>query len=291
VKRFKALPYVIALGSLFGSNLVVSRYLLTQMEPIVLNSVRLFSASLLFLGIYIFSPHCQIPRGTRFWGKVAVYGVFGLAFPMTAYISSLQYQSSGITALMSTLGPVITGILAQIFLPGRPYTPRKIAGSLIAFGGAGLILLRGESGLADIAQADWRGYAWIGFGVLMSSASYIYARRFLADEDSIDVGGVRMITAALFLVPFTALTVGFDLSRVTPLGWLGVGYATILGTFVAFLLEFNIVKKFGPLATVQNTFIIPVVAAALGVLLLGEQVTWTFLVGMGAIFAGLALLN
>jgi drug/metabolite transporter (DMT)-like permease len=291
MSRFKALPYVILLGALFGSNLVLARYLLTQFQPIVLNSLRLVTASILFLGIFIFSPNRKIPHGRRFWLHAGVYGIFGLAIPMTAYITSLEYQSSGVTALLNTLGPVVTGVLSQIFLPGEPFTLRKIAGSIVAFGGAGLILVRGESGLAGIAHADWRGYAWIILGVVMGSAGYIYARRFLANDDPIDVAGVRMITAALFLVPVAGLTAGIDFSRVTTLSWLGVGYSALFGTFSAFLLEFFILKKFGAIATTQASYVIPVVATTLGFLLLREQVTFTMLGGMGAIFAGLALLN
>jgi drug/metabolite transporter (DMT)-like permease len=291
MKRLKSLPYIILLGTLFGSNLVLARYLLTQFEPLVLNSLRLVCASALFLGIFIFSPSRKIPRSPRFWLSTGIYGIFGLAIPMTAYISSLQYQSSGVTSLLNTLGPVVTGIFSQIFLPGEPFTLKKIAGSVVAFGGAGLILLKGESGLAGIPHADWRGYAWIGLGVLLASASYIYARRYLANEDPIDVAGVRMMTAAMFLAPVAGLTVGIDFSHVTTVGWIGVGYSAIFGTFASFLLEFIILKKFGAIATTQSSFVIPVVATSLGFLFLSEQVTFSIIGGMVAIFAGLALLN
>ena len=77
---------------------------------------------------------------------------------MTSIVSSLQFQSSGITAVLITTSPAITVIMAHFFLPDEPLTRRKSLGVLFALGGALLLAARGESGLPDVSRANPLGY-------------------------------------------------------------------------------------------------------------------------------------
>jgi drug/metabolite transporter (DMT)-like permease len=291
LKTFKALPFILLLGTLFGSTMVISRFSLGQMEPGVYNSLRLVIVIICFTLVFAFSPGRQWPRDRKLWLHAGIWGLLGLAIPMMSFISALQYQSSGVTSLLITLNVAITVILAHFFLSDETLTPRKFLGLAIAFAGAGLILLRGETGLASLGKADWRGYALVGAGVLGTSIGYIYARKFLQTSNEFQVISVRMVIAALVIIPFTLSTTGFDLSGVRWSGVLALLFSAVIGTFFTFQVEFLIVKRFGASATSEAAYIVPVVATGLGALLLGEQVTWTIVIGMLIIFVGITLLN
>ncbi|MCB0117127.1 MAG: DMT family transporter [Caldilineaceae bacterium] len=285
-----SLPFVLLLGTIFGSSLVVSRFSVGQYDPRTYIALRLTIAAVLHLVAYLFTAR-RLPRGRSLWIHAAVLGIIGSAMPMTAVISSLQYQSSGVTSLLMTLNPVVTLILAQIFLQDESMTWGKSFGVMVAFSGAILLFVQGETGLAGFTQADWRGYMWSGAGVVASASGSIYARRFLRHGDSFDVASIRMFSASLVMVAVAWSTVGFDLSRVDIRGVGALVYASVLGTFVAFLLSFYIIKRFGATASSQTSYVMPVASTVLGSLLLGEQVTANMLAGMALIFSGLALLN
>ncbi|MBP7960692.1 MAG: DMT family transporter [Caldilineaceae bacterium] len=287
----QAAMLVLLLGTFYGSTLVVSRFSVGQYDPRVYISLRLMLAALAHALVYAFSRTRRWPTDPSLWVRAGILGVLGTALPMTAIVSSLQYQSSGVTSLLLTLNPAVVVILAQIFLADEPMTWRRIAGVLIAFGGAGLLLMRGETGLANLVQADWRGYAWVSVGILGGASATVYARRMLRFEDAIDVAAVRMTVAALVLIPVTSLTVGYDLSRVDAAGVMALIYAAIFGTFSGMILNFYIIKHHGATPASQVSYVIPVVATGLGALLLGEQITPLMLVGMVIIFAGITLLN
>lgn len=287
----KAVLWVLLLGTFYGSTLVVSRFSVGQYDPRAYISLRLILAATAHSLVYAFSRGQQWPRDPSLWLRAGILGVLGTALPMTAIVSSLQYQSSGMTSLLLTLNPAVTVVLAHIFLADEPLTWRKMAGVLLAFSGAGLLLLRGETGLADLVQADWRGYAWVSMGIFGGAAATVYARRMLRFEAAIDVASIRMLVAAIVLIPVTGLTVGYDLSSVDMAGYISLVYAAIFGTFSGMLINFYIIKTYGATPASQVSYVIPVVATGLGAIFLDERITPVMLVGMVIIFAGITLLN
>lgn len=284
-------PSVLMTGVLLGSTLVVTRFSLGQLDTQTYVALRLGGGTLLFLIGYLVFRLRPWPRDPGLWLRAGIYGLIGTALTMTGFTQSLRYQSSGVTSLLTTLSPVETALLAHFFLKGERLTRQRLAGGLIAFAGAGLLLLRGESGLADLAQADWRGYAWALVGVTSNSAGLVYARRWLNNEDPYAVTSIRILTGALVIGLLAALTTGYDLSAVRPSGLLAVLYAAAAGTFLAFLLYLTVVQRFGATVASQAEYIVPLIASGLGVVFLGERITPTMLLGMAVIFAGLAVFD
>jgi drug/metabolite transporter (DMT)-like permease len=207
---------------------------------------------------------------------------------MLGIVGSLQYQSSGVTAVLITLGPAFTVLLAHFFLPDEVLTRRKGFGVSLAFSGGLLLAIRGESGLPDIAQADPIGYGLVILSLISASGMRVYARRFMQDLDEFNVASVRMFMATLVVLPATIFIVGVDLSKVNGIGILVLGYASIAGTFLAMLLSFTIVRRFGATASAMTSYIVPVFSSLGGMLILDERITLTMLLGMGLIAIGLS---
>lgn len=289
--NIKALPYVILLGFFFGSSLIVSRFSVGQFEPTTYIALRMVISSFGHLFIYFLVTGRQIPRDRQLWKHGIILGIFGTAIPMTCVVSSLQYQSSGVTSLLLTTVPAVTVVLAHFILPDEMLTPRKIIGVSLALGGAIMLALSGEDGLAETSQGISLGYVFIGVAIAFSASMTIYARRFMKGFDAFDVASARMISASVVMVPFSLLTVGFDLSQVTIQGYGALLYAAIVGTFLGMLLSFYNIKRFGATPAAMTSYIIPIVAGIGGVIVLGEEFTQTMVVGMIVIIAGIALLQ
>jgi len=287
----QALPYVSLLGFLFGSTLIASRFSVGQFEPVTYIGLRLTMASLGHAAVYTLARRRRWPTGRRLWRHAVVLGVLGTALPMTAIVTSLQYQSGGITALLITTSPALTVLLAHFFLSDEALTLRKSAGVALALGGAALLALRGESGLPDVSQASPVGYGLVLLAMVLGSSMTIYARKYMRDLDAFDVASVRMFAAALSIMPVSALSAGFDLHAVDGQGYLALVYAAMVGTFAGFILAFYTIQRFGATASAMTAYVIPVVTGIGGVLVLGETVTPAMLVGMGVILSGIAIIN
>ena len=287
----KALPYITLLGLIFGSTLVVSRFSVGQFEALTYVGLRLTLASLGHVAIYTFSRRRSWPRSRSLWLHASVLGIFGTAIPMSAIVTSLQFQSSGITSVLITTSPAITVIMAHFFLPEEPLTGRKSLGVLLALGGALLLALLGESGLPDVSRASPLGYVLVLAAMMFGSGSAVFARKYMRDMDTVDVASVRMISAALVVMPASLLLVGFDLSAVTAQGYLALIYAALVGTFSGMMLNFYNIKNFGATASAMTAYVIPVAATLGGVLLLGETITAGMLAGMALIIVGVTIIN
>ncbi len=289
--NIKALPYVTLLGFFFGSSMVASRFGVSQFEPTTYVGIRMILSSLMALAVYRIATGRRLPRDRELWKRAGMLGVFGTAVPMTCIIISLQYLSSGLSSLLLSVSPAITIILAHFILPDELLSRRKVYGVGLALGGALLLALSGENGLPDASAAAPIGYMLVLVGMVFSSVMVIYARKRLSGYDAYEVGSIRIFTTALVVMPFSLLTVGFDISAVTGAGFLGLVYSAIVGTFLGLLLSFYNIKRFGATPSVMATYIIPIFAGIGGVLVLGEEITLTMLIGMGIIVSGIVLLQ
>ena len=288
---FSSLPYIVLLGFFFGSTLVASRFSVGQFEPTTYIGLRLTMAGLGHAAIYAVSRRRHWPTDRRLWKHAIVLGVLGTAVPMTFIVSSLQYQSSGITSLLITTSPAITVLMAHFFLTDEQLDGKKISGVVLALGGAALLALRGESGLPDVTQSSPIGYGLVLTAMLFGSGATIYARKYMSDLNAFDVGSIRMVAAATVVLPLSILFVGFDLTAVTGQGYIALGYAALVGTFAGMLLAFYNIKQFGATASAMTAYIIPIFAGIGGALLLNEHITTFMLLGMSLIMTGIALIN
>ena len=286
-----AFPYILLLGVLWGTTLVMSRFGVGQFDPVLFVALRLTIASLAFGLVYAVSRRRQVSRQRYLWRHAALLGVVGTAVPMTAIVSSLQFQSSGVTSLLVTTSPAFIVVAAHLFLPDEQLNLTKGMGVVLALGGAALLILRGETGLPNVTEANPLGYALVILGILAETTGAIYIRKKMQGLDAFDVTAVRLLAATVVTLPVALLWRGFDVAQVNGAGLLSLAYAALAGAFAAQLMAFYITRRFGATAFSLTSYVIPVVAAVAGVFVLGETITIWMLGGMVLIVFGIMLIN
>ena len=287
--RWRALPYVGLLGILLGLGPVVVRFSLRQFQPVGFRFFQYLIASFVFLLVYVLRRQ-KLPTDRLLWQRAGMMG-FVTVCAILGVILALQYLSSGVVSLILTLIPVAVAILAHRFLPDEKLTIRRLIGAVVAFAGVGLVLMRSETGLAELTSIDPRGIFYCGIATLGFGGYIIYARRYLGNWSGYDVIAVRSFCAMFILLLLAWFFGGFDLQNVSWTGWLsaitmGVGFS-----FGAYQLEFFIIRRYGATVTSQVNYISPLAAAIAGALFLGEQFTLVILLGMAVVFTGLRILN
>ncbi len=270
--------------------MLASRFSIGQYHPLTFVGARLSLAGLGHLAVYLLSRR-RFPRDAELLKRSVLIGIFGTAIPMSFIVTSMQYQSSGITAVLITVAPAITVLMAHFVLPDESLNRRKALGIMLALSGAVSLILLGESGLPDVSQVNPIGYGLVFGAMIFGGGTTVYARKYMREMDSFDVSTVRMVTAALIVMPISLLVAGFDFSSVDSRGYFALIYGTLTGTFAGALIGFIVIKRFGATVSSMVAYIIPVVAGIGGVLLLGEQITIGMLGGVALIMLGLALIN
>jgi drug/metabolite transporter (DMT)-like permease len=279
------LPAVLTLSLFFGTTLVVSRFSLGQFHPFTYVAIRMAIAALLAL-LWTWLRYHRLPRGRSVWIHGSIVGLFATAAPMLTFVTALQYQSSGVTALFVTLTPISAMIYAHFRLPDERMTTRRMAGALVSFAGVGLLLATGETGLGE---THWEGFALVLFGVAANGFGIVHVRKYLSNEKTLDITAVRLVAASLVAIPLAWIVDGYDLSRVQWSGVLAVIYAAVPGALFGFSLYSFLVARFGPSKATQTEYLVPVVTVVIGAILLREHVSPIVIAGMATVFAGIAI--
>lgn len=276
---------------MWGLNLVISRFGISQFDAYVFIGLRLAIATAIFGAVYIISANQRWSRDPILWRNAAITGFFGIAIPFAGFIGALQYQSAGLTSLLVTTGPAIMVTVAHFFLPDERLKRSTIIGVLVALGGALLIVGRGESGLPDVTRANPIGYIMV-FGALLSdTASNIFIRKKMRGTNTFDVTSIRLLVASLVVLPLALWRTPPDLATITTAGWAALLFTSILSTALAQWLAFYIVRTFGTTTMAMVGYIVPIVAIIAGVLILGETITVGMIVGMMLIVSGILIVN
>ncbi|HXH72158.1 MAG TPA: DMT family transporter [Mariprofundaceae bacterium] len=209
-------------------------------------------------------------------------GIYGA---MLATYWSAQFIPSGWIAVIFGLSPVVTGLLASLWLEGERLTLSRLAG--MALGLAGLVVIFGSS-LSLNGKAVF-GVVGILLAATIQSASAIWVKRIDAAVPAIVMtSGGLAVAAPLFLV--TWLVSGSGLPHDIPARTLGaIGYLALFGSVIGFALYFYVLRHVEATRVSLITLVTPVMALLLGSMLNGEAVTAAVLSGATLILSGLAL--
>lgn len=216
-----------------------------------------------------------------------VVGLVGSAVPFALLAWGEQHIDSGLTAVLNASTPLFTAGLAVPLL-GERARPRVVAGLVVGLVGVGVVAgvggdsFRGSDALAALAPVVAGGC--YGFTFCWAARHLMGVEPVVAAAGQVTAGAVLMAPVALTTSAVHGVVPGLDaLGALVLLG--------VLGTGVAYVLSFRLVADMGPTVASLCTYIIPLVALAVGAVLLGEAVTVRTVVGGAIIVASVALVT
>ena len=276
----------------FGLSFVFTSLALTELRPLTIIVVRLV-ISLVLLGAL-----SRVPAVTRIigtWerprrGDGRGFLVIALFQPFLYFLSEntgLLYAGPAVASIIVATIPVVTPVFAFLLLRER-ITLATVFGAFLSVGGVVLIVLAdGEAGGAHPLGV------FLVFGAVLAAVGYAIALRRLPSEYSslTVVAWQNMIGLALFL-PLLAL---FDARSLLGAGLPSpevLGALLFLGAFpstVSFVFLGRGIRVLGATKANVMTNTVPVFATVFSVLVLGEVLRWSTVVGMAIVISGVLL--
>lgn len=178
--------------------------------------------------------------------------------------------------------PILAGLLGYIFRQER-LERRWIWATLMAIIGCGLIILPRGS-----IKIDLTGFT-LTLGAGLAYATYAVASKGLLEKHPPDaVVAVVFSAGAILLSPI--LFQGDLAWLAQPVGLALALHLGLLATAAAYILFSRGLQRIPVASAVTYSLAEPLTAAALGLLLLREDLTVSMVVGMGLVVAGLAIL-
>jgi drug/metabolite transporter (DMT)-like permease len=288
----------LALALIWGSSFLLMKLGLHALAPVQIAFVRIVAGALVLL-LLLRVTGGRLPHESRTWRHLLFSSVFLTVLPFTGFALGETRVSSALAGIGNATTPIAAVLFGLALLPSDRLTRRKLIAVVIGFLGVVTIMQPWESA----GRPDALGFGIVVLSGMSYGLGWTYLRRTLADAD---LGGLSQPTAlllcgAVLMVPVTFawwLTQRGSMPAPWTLhagpGWAAYGpllailVLGVVGTGLAYMLQFDVVRGAGVTVSATVTYLIPVVSVALGVLVLGEHLAWPQLVG-AVIVVGSAL--
>lgn len=270
---------------IWGSTWMFIKLGLRDLPPLSFAAARFLLATAILSAI-VAARRPRLPSGREWW-LLAQTGVlaFGLNYGLLFW--GEQHISSGLAALLQATIPVFGMLLAHPYLPGERLNARKLAGALLGVAGVGVIFSH-QLG-AEGSMALWGSAAVVAGAAFVAWANVLVKARGLKLEASVLSAG-QMACGFLALASAALVLEGSPARlRWTPLAVACLLYLTLVGSVAAFLLFYWLVRHVDVTKTMLISLVTPLAAVLLGVVALGEEVSWRTVAGGAVIMSGVAL--
>lgn len=271
---------------LWGFTYVATKIALQEFDTFALMLFRHLSAGVLILTILKFKRIKILQVAREHWKELLPLSILGIIIKQIFFLWGLSNTSPSHSALMYTLVPVFTAILAWHLIDEKMNLARW-TGIAIAFVGAVL--------LATDGKFDFEGEYILGDSITMVSvvASGIFA--VMAKPVITKIGVFRTLGIiylfSMPVVPLFCLNSAFEQnwSSISINGWMAAAYLIIAGTVIAYFCHQYALKQLPASVVSSFAYTQPVLAAIFSFLILKENFSPYFFISTLLIFAGLLL--
>jgi drug/metabolite transporter (DMT)-like permease len=277
--------YTVA-GLIWGGSFLFVEYALTALTPIGVALWRTtFGALAMLIAIVIYRS--KLPTSFDAWKKMTIAGMFMSSVPFTLFAYAQTFVSSALASILNAVTPIATVVVMLIAFRSEKLKPHVVVGLLVGL--VGVLVVLG---------------VWQGFGdneplaiiaLLVAVTCYgigtPYVRNYIAPlklSTEVSVFG-QIGTAAITLLPVYLIS-GQYFTSTPSLAAIGSVIAIgALGSGVAYLLYYKVLDVVGSAIASSVTYITPIIAVILGVLILNEQLHWYEPVGGIIVILGAAI--
>jgi drug/metabolite transporter (DMT)-like permease len=271
------------LALLWGSSFTFIKVSLEGLTPGQLVLGRLVLGAAVLLSI-VAVRKVALPRSVQVWGHIGAAGLFGNVIPFLLLSYGEKSTGAGIAGVLIGASPLLTLALATAVLPTERATVRKAVGLGIGFAGVVLVIGPWHESLGSL------GGRLACFGAAVSYAvGFVYVRKFLSPLGlaPLSLAASQLVSAAVLqavVTPFLDWRVPALTGSVT----FSVVVLGLLSTGLAYVLYFRLIGDVGATTASAVNYVVPVFAVLIGVLFLGEPVTWNLLAGGLVVLLGVA---
>jgi drug/metabolite transporter (DMT)-like permease len=282
---------------IWAVNFIAAKIGLRSLPAMTLASFRVVLAGTVMLPFYLFCSRLPAFAGaarTR-WrdfglGDVWIFlymGFFGVVTNQVCFTVGLRYTSVSHAAVIVGIGPIYTLIFA-VLLKLETATWRKAIGMVMAF--AGIAAMAAEHGVSAHSPS-MLGDAITMTGSIGFAMYVVLGKRLGGRYDPLTMTAFSHYAGALMVLPvaiYRAVTLGSTehWRAIAWTGWAALLYMVIFSSAVAYVFYFWLLRYLEASQLSAFTYLLPVVATALGILWLGEKGSWGQVLGGALALSG-----
>jgi drug/metabolite transporter (DMT)-like permease len=252
-----------ALGIIWGLPYFFIKVAVQEVSPFALAFVRVLLAALILMPIAW--RRGALRSLAKHKAPIIAFGLIEFAIPFSLISLGERWISSSVTGILIAMVPLSIALIQRFFGIREALGGWRIAGLAIGFIGVAALL-----GTGPISGAlGWAGVGCMLVSTLCYAVGPLIIQRHLHGLDSIGPLAASLAVASVILLIPAALEIPSSLPSANALGSIAV--LGIVCTAIAMLLMFYLVRHAGASRASVITYINPVVATLLGVLVLDEH--------------------
>jgi drug/metabolite transporter (DMT)-like permease len=274
----------------WGVHYIVVKDALSHFAPLTFNAIR-FSLGLSILLIAALRNGSAMRIRREDMGKLLVLGLIGPFGYQVLFIQAMGRTTSTNVALLVATMPTWTALLT-ISMGIVMIRRQMIVGIVMSLIGVAFVVLGRAGASFSLSSDDLLGSGLILVAAMLSAIYNIHVKSL------IDRYGGSVIAVWTYILTTVGLIIvaSPQLIRLTahdlPLRvWPNLLYSGLLSSAMGFLVEYYAIRRIGPPRTAAYYNFIPLVAAAAGVIIIGEPLSIGLIIGGSLVLSGVVIVR
>ena len=278
--------------TIFAFNIIICKEIANAeiVTPLALFTLRALGATILFWLFSLFIPKEKIER--KDFKYILIASLLGLLIPQMTFLSAITITTTIDTSILTSLSPIMTMIIAAIFLK-EPITWKKSSGVMLAFGGVLLLIFN------SLSMATGGVYQTSPAGIMLMLLNSLSFALYL--------GVFRPLISRYHVFTFMKWMFLISLLISLPIAWHDIHsinvadlkinivseilYVIVFATFIAYWLIPIGQKNIRPTLVSMYSYLQPILGVIISICIGMDVLTWQKIVSVLAVFTGVALVN
>ena len=254
--------------------------------PLASGEIALYRAILaaVLIGAYLLCTKQKIPvKKIKKEIPILLFSGIAMGFNWILLFEAYKYTTVSLATICYYFAPVIVMIVCPILFKEK-LTIKQIV--CFVASSIGLVLI---TGFGDNSNSNILGII-LGLGAACFYASVIILNKYIRKVDGVERTFLQFLSAIIILVPYVFLTSGITLNVLDSKGWICLIFVGVVHTGITYCMYFTSIKNLSGQKTAILSYIDPLVAVVVSVLILKEDITLIQVIG-GILILGFTLLN
>ena len=289
MRHFQLKGHIATLGAviLFGLMSPMCKLAMQHgaIDGLLLAFFRISGAAVLFWFLSLFMAREPIVR--KDWLPMVGMSLCGMVINQFLYVLGIQHTAPTNACVVGTATPVMTFILAALFLHHR-VTLLRVCGFLLASVGALVLILGSGGGLSGHPVGD----ALCLLSQFSAACYFVFFGGVLRRYHPVTImKWLFLIASALTVLPMGSRLAALPDATLSTHEMLAVAYVVIGGSFFSYLLLIVGQQRLAPPTVAAYNYVQPIIAAAVGIVLGLDIITWQKCLSLLLIASGVLLIS
>ncbi|UFJ41957.1 DMT family transporter [Brevibacillus humidisoli] len=270
-----------------GGNIAIGKMIVEEVPVFLFSEIRFLIASAILLPLLMARGEGRFKLPLSGWKEMGLQAFFGVFLFSLFMLYGVQYTTATAAGIITSTVPAFIALFSLWLLREKLTRNRMFA---ILFSVLGIALITFQAGGVVLDAAQMLGNLLVLLAVAAEALFTIFAKRLAGQVTPFQLAAGVNLFGLLFFLPFAVWEfVWFDLGSISAAVWGMIAFYAVTASVLSFVLWYFGVGKVPASVAGLFTGVMPISAALVSILFLGEQFHWFHGIGMILVLAAIVV--